>query len=325
MFDRNVVFFYDEFLLDEDMSTNIYMSGFGISYLNNLFYQTSLFDKVKSVEDEIELIAGSMPTKDSEVLISASELESIQREQEDVLGKTYSLYDIYDEEYGTAYWNLLNLYDYIGKNFTIVGVAEGDGDFYVTQSLYDSMFEDNAKYYEMGYCLLVDDDALYKDMSNLVKNDVKINDSKLKKVYEVIENVNMGRIVMLIVVFIISILTILQMVSLFSYSINDNKKTIGILRTLGVTKSDTKKIFTVECIVLSMISFAVAIAVGLVLTGILNDIISQKIFMFEGFSFLRMRVVVVVMVGLINCALSVLSVLVPLRKFSKIKIIELLK
>ena len=325
VFDRNVVFFYDEFLLDEDMSTNIYMSGFGISYLNNLFYQTSLFDKVKSVEDEIELIAGSMPTKDSEVLISASELESIQREQEDVLGKTYSLYDIYDEEYGTAYWNLLNLYDYIGKNFTIVGVAEGDGDFYVTQSLYDSMFEDNAKYYEMGYCLLVDDDALYKDMSNLVKNDVKINDSKLKKVYEVIENVNMGRIVMLIVVFIISILTILQMVSLFSYSINDNKKTIGILRTLGVTKSDTKKIFTLECIVVSMISFAVAIAVGLVLTGILNDIISQKIFMFEGFSFLRMRVVVVVMVGLINCALSVLSVLVPLRKFSKIKIIELLK
>lgn len=90
-------------------------------------------------------------------------------------------------------------------------------------------------------------------------------------------------------------------------------------------KSDTIKIFTVECMVVSLLSFAMAFVVNIFVTSIINDFISQNVFLFDGFNILRIRFVVVLVTGIINYALSVISVLIPIRKYSKVKIIELIK
>lgn len=124
---------------------------------------------------------------------------------------------------------------------------------------------------------------------------------------------------------VITFLAILQMISLYSYSINDNKKTIGVLRTMGVNKADTKKIFTVECIVVSTISFIISIVMGIFATGIINNYIDKNVLNYDGFEFLRMRLIVVLIIGVVACLLSVISVLIPLRKYSKMKVIELIK
>jgi ABC-type lipoprotein release transport system permease subunit len=145
------------------------------------------------------------------------------------------------------------------------------------------------------------------------------------KVYSLIENVNEAKKFLIIIIVVVAFLAILQMISLYSYSISDNKKNIGILRTIGVNKSDTKKIFAVECFVVTMVSDAIALLASVLLTLALNQVISINIIELANFKFLRIRVVVVAMMAIISVILSMLSVGIPLRKYSKVKIIDLIK
>lgn len=325
LFEKNVIFLSTNTLTKKDGASSVNMSGFGVINFSNLFYQTTVYNDICSVGSEMELIAGHMPNSDNEILISQSYIEQTGKTDKDYVGNVYKLNDIYDNQYGCAYWNMLNLYDYIGENFTIVGVAHGSGDYYVTASLFDKLFEEAEMYYEKSYFLLVDENTLEDDICKLLEKGVKIKDLNLQKVYELIENIDGFNFFMLIVVAVVALLSILQMISLYSYSINDNKKTIGILRTMGVNKSDTKRIFTVECMVVSVLSFVVAIIINVFVTYGINNYITQEILQFDGFDFLHMRFIIVVITGVINCVLSVLSVLIPIRKFSKMKIVELIK
>ena len=322
---ENVILLSTEALTDKNRASSLYMSGFGVTAFSNLFYQATVYNEVRSIDNEMELIAGRMPESDNEILISQSLLEYRDQTDKEVVGNVYMLNNLYESKYGGSYWNILNLYDYMGENITIVGVIKGEGDYYVTASLYDKIFEEYKTYYEQSYYLLTDESVLEDDIHKLFKNGVKIIDSDLEKVYNFIENIDSVKIAMIIIGATIALLSVLQMISLYSYSINDNKKTIGILRTIGVNKSDTKKIFTVECMIISVLSFVVAIIISIFITRGINNFISQNVFEFDGFNLLHMRFIIVIVTGSINCALSAFSVLIPIRKYSKMKIIELIK
>lgn len=322
---ENVILLSTKALTDKTVTSGVYMSGFGVTAFSNMFYQTTIYNEIHSVEDEIELISGRMPEKDNEILISQSLLEQRSQTDKDVVGRVYKMNNLYGKQYGRAYWNMVNLYDYMGKEMTIVGVADGPGDYFVTNSVYEKIYEEYKTYCEQSYCLLIDDKQLQNDLQLLLENNVKIKEVKYDKVYMLMNTIDSMKTAMVIIVTVIALLSVLQMISLYSYSINDNKKTIGILRTLGVNKSDTKKIFTVECIAVSVSSFAIAIIINVFITHIINSIISQQIIELDNFCFLRMRFIVVLVTGVVSVVLSIFSVIIPLRKYSKIKIIELIK
>ncbi len=325
LLEENLLFFSTNALTDKTVSSKIYMSGFGVTKFTNLFYQTTVYNDICSTDDVLELVAGRMPEKDNEILISEYWLELEGKKSEDYIGKEYKLINIYEEQYGYAYWNMLNMYDYFGESITIVGVATGKGDYYISPSMYEKIFNEVKTYYEKHNFLLVDDSEIEEDIFNILNNDVKVSDTQLAKVYEMMLNIDSFKMILLVVSAVITFLAILQMISLYSYSINDNKKTIGVLRTMGVNKADTKKIFTVECIVVSTISFIISIVMGIFATGIINNYIDKNVLNYDGFEFLRMRLIVVLIIGVVACLLSVISVLIPLRKYSKMKVIELIK
>ncbi len=322
--DEDIVFLTNQFLTNNDITSKIYMSGFGVTSCSNLIYQTTVYNNVTSSDGVTELIEGRMPSKDNEILISRYLYEISCELDREVLDVTFKLEDLYKEEYGCSFWDRLNLYDYIGESFTVVGVAEGNADYYVTTSLYDKLFNEYMTYYEESNYLLVDESVIETDIFNLMESDIKIDDAQLQRVYDLIKNIDSLKMIIVMIAGAIALLSMLQMISLYTYSINDNKKTIGILRTLGVNKVDTSKIFTVECIVVSLISFTVAICFSILVTSVINDLICESVLWFD-ISILRMRFIVVLITGLVNCALSALSVLIPIRKFSKVKIIELIK
>lgn len=322
---KNLLFVSNTVLMNESELSYIYMSGFDVIRHSNLFYQATVYSDVCPADDEIELVAGRMPETDNEILISKSKIDMWEQSSEDIVGNVYKLTDFYGDKYGCAYWNMLNLYDYMGESFTVVGVAEGYGDYFVTPSLYNIMFEEFKTYNERPFYLLVDEKTFGDDIHRLMENGVKIKDPKLENVYMLIDDIDMIKVAMVIVVAVIALLSVLQMISLYSYSINDNKKTIGILRTMGVNKSDTKRIFTVECMLVSTVSFIIAIVICIFMTQGINRLLCDAFLELQDFSFLHMRLVVVLITGVVSCALSILSVLIPLAKYSKIKIIELIK
>ena len=139
---ENVIFFSEEALADKDRTDSLYMPGFGVTAFSSLFYQVTVYNEVCSVEGEMELIFGRMPKSDNEILISQEMVEFREQAVKDVVGNVYVLSNLYENKYGSSYWNMINLYDYMDGNITIVGVVKGRGDYYVTASLYDRIFHE---------------------------------------------------------------------------------------------------------------------------------------------------------------------------------------
>lgn len=309
----------------QDKAESIYISGFGVTEYSNLFYQTTVYNDICPVDGANELLEGRMPEKDSEILISSYQYEFAKELGREMIGTTHRIEDLYKKEHGCTFWDRLNLYDYIGETFTIVGVVSGEGDYYVTNGVYDKISLEYEKYYNTSYLLLINQDEIEDDIDRLFEDGIRVYDPKLQTAYDFTKEMESITFAMIVVAVIVALLSVLQMISLYTYSINDNKKTIGILRTIGVNKADTKKIFTQECLLISVISLLIAIALSLILTKAINEFISANVYNFSGFEFLDFSIGTIFIVGCINCVLSILSVVIPLRKYSKCKIIELIK
>ncbi len=321
---ENMAFFPAQVLTADD-SHGLYLPGFSVTQYSNLYYQTMVYNEIYAVSEELELVAGRMPEKNNEILISQDLLEQRNQTVDEVVGKTYTLSNIYEEKYGCTYWNEVNLYDILGEKFMIVGVAEGEGEYYVAASLYEEISKEYNAYYSKKYCLLWDEDFLRADVQAISENDIKIEGDDFEKVYSLIENINALRTGMVLMVFVLVFLALLQMISLYSYSINDSKKTIGVLRTLGIDKSDIKKIFSVECIVVSLFAFVIALGFSFFVTMGINHFIDKEILGIEEFAFLRMRLPVVFVAGAVSIVMSVLSVVIPVKRYSKFMVMELIR
>lgn len=320
----NLVLLPTEALTDKNLDSSLYMAGFGVTNYSNLFYQTTIYNEIRPVYNGMNLVAGRMPERDNEILVSQSLLES-RNQTNDILNIKYKQNDLYDSKYGVSFWNMINLYDYMGENISIVGVVDEAGEYFITTSLYNTLFEEYKTYFEPTYYMIADEKTLMNDISNISDNDIKIIDDELTKVYELIENIDYFKVFLFLFLLIIIILFIFQMISQFSYSINDNKKTIGILRTIGVTKADTKKFFIIECLIISFFSFLVAIIASIIITNVINNFVNQNILEIYNYNFLRTRLILVIIIGIINCVLSISSVIIPIKKYSKAKIVDLIK
>ena len=303
----------------------VYMPGFGVISQQNLYTQVTRYCDICAANNDTDLIAGRMPQKDNEILISDSFLELNKKTVDDLIGTSYKIDDLYAKKYGSTFWGVINLYDYIGDNFKIVGITSDDGEFFVMPKLFEELYKEYACYNNSTYMLLNNDKTINHDIHNLNNNSIKIFNHDLEQLYSLSYNVDSLAIIFIIGVGIISLLSILQMVSLYSYSINDNKKTIGILRTLGVNKADTMNIFTLECLVVSVISFFVALILNIIFIYAINKFLLDNMLINTGINFIHIRFIVILITLAVTLLLSMLSVIIPLRKYSKIKIIELVK
>ena len=326
---KDIAVFSTKALEDVNHIKSVSVPGLNVIWRNCLFDQTTVYNNVSSIDEEATLVAGRMPESDNEVVINKSWFDLWNKSYDSVVGKEYKLYELYESEYENTYWGVNNLTEYIGYSIKVVGVVDKEGteeiDYFVTNSLYKKLCSEQMMYYTNQYYLIADEEYIENDIYNINKQNIKINISELDKVYDFMNVIDKLKVILLVVCLVIAGLCVLQMISLYSYSIEDNKKTIGILRTMGVNKSDTLKIFTMECIVVSTISFVIAVLMGIIFTNVLNNMISSDIFRFEGFGILHMRFAIIVGVGLINFILSALSVITPIRKCQKMKIIQLLK
>ncbi|MBQ2981868.1 MAG: ABC transporter ATP-binding protein/permease [Lachnospiraceae bacterium] len=196
-------------------------------------------------------LIGRMPNEKHEVVISNTffydnkgELADVKEPQE-LIGKSFDLIDLYDEKYKTALTENMNLYDYLGERVTIVGVAQFDGDVLVCADVYKKLNED---YYSI-YCFETMGcySTSWKDLTkHLHETDFRIEDENIKDVYKIVDMrpVLMKYIVGVIVIMIV--LTMFLMISLISYSVKDNSKIIGILKSQGICKKDLKYIFAIS-------------------------------------------------------------------------------
>lgn len=318
---NKLIIFNDSYLVSRSLCIPL----FGLIGKNNLFYQATVENKIDVAGDDLKLVAGRLPSKDNEIVISDDRITDGILSEDEAIGYKQSLYDLSDSKYECSYWNHINLYDYVGEEVEIVGIASGTSDVYVTKNLYENIFEKYEAFYAKKYGMLYDKKTAYKDFDKLLDQDVKINDSMYSSVFDLIDGIKDFKIYLIGTMIVLFVLTLLQMISLYSYSISDNKKTIGILRTLGIDKSGVYKIYVVECVMISVISIIISSVLNCVIISSLNGFIDDELICISNYHFLNARITIMAIVTSVYILLSFLSVYIPLKKFSKKKIMDLVK
>ena len=310
---------YIEKLKKENSHKNISVSG-------NFLKSKSLFEYVNShisigdiSKAEYTDMIGNIPAKENEVVLSYDFIESV----EDIIGKSYNLKNLYSEEYGNSLSENMNLFDYLGKTITVVGIADFDGDVLVKATVYNKISEE---YYGL-YCY--DKIGYYIDkwdgiVQHMHGQSLRISDDNLKNVYMLVD---MKPVLMKYIVFILLIMTILTiflMTSLIGYSIKDNSKVIGILQAIGINKNDIKKLFMIEPIKIMIVSFCIAIPLLVMTINTINTEYSNSL-TGRVYEILPLSIPSVLIVLIITTVIGSVMTLLPLRELEKKTIIETIK
>lgn len=206
--------------------------------------------------NESNLICGKMPEEDNEILISSNmatnmAIDLIEKEFEFLQG---NYIDLYQSFYNHAYSNVLNMYDYFPEGYIIVGIYDNLDTIYEEEPqvlLKPKVFEMILdEYYDLYACsevFILSGNGISRKVFSMLNNEnIEWTDVNAKKIYRFEKSLN-NLAVYIVVTICISIVGIAFLcISLISYNIKDNSRTLGILRALGYTRMDTLRIFIVE-------------------------------------------------------------------------------
>jgi len=208
----------------------------------------------------------------------------------------------------------------------IAGVSLESDDYYTTSNILNK--DSDEKYRIEAYVLTSDIDNY-----NEFLNDYPIDGEKYLSSNSFIINISEHEYSMKIIskyVFIISLIfTLFAILLLFNFiglSINDNKKEIGVLRALGTGKKDVSKIYSIQGLLIGIISYVLSIfLLGLYAKGENNILLGgemKKVFDLElfGISFMPLMIMFIFVVVVI--ILSVISVSLRITKMKPIDAIN---
>ncbi len=129
-----------------------------------------------------------MPEADNEILVTVNMFYDHYL-RVDGLNETFRLFDIYDDKYLDQYWDSINLYDYIGSEYTVVGIVD-DSDYYnrsgyyrvdcyIREELFEKLLNERKNYYDMDYYVISDDD-MENDISSLMSGGYLIDVCRIR-------------------------------------------------------------------------------------------------------------------------------------------------
>lgn len=169
------------------------------------------------------------------------------------------------------------------------------------------------------------------DKNKLVKEIEKYNKNNSKIIYQdlgegisssidiVIKSITNAFVIFSFISLIISFFMIISMIYL---SILENKKNIGIFKSLGMKNKDIANIFKYEFVIVSIFTSLFSIISIKILT-IIIDFIINKIYNIKNFIILSFKdIFIISFISIITCILAIIK---PLKKINKKNIKELLK
>ena len=231
----------------------------GISVMSNYFFSAVMFHylsqgmKVGCDEflSESTLVAGRYPEKKGEIAISSACIEQMLQEGEaleDYIGKTYSLVDLHSESYQKPYADRINLFDYLGEEVCVVGIADTPhAEVLIAKEDFESLFADYMKYYYEDELLIRLQEGNWNAvMAKIHKLGYQVTDPMVSDIYLIghIKSVIMPYLFLGVLAMLL--LTVFLFVSLISFSVQDNRRKIGILRSLGFAGRDVQVLFAIE-------------------------------------------------------------------------------
>ena len=288
--------------IDKNIDYKMYMFNHdGVdyySYPNNNIYR------------EFNILKGRTIKNDNEVLLIVDDHNGIDSYLLESIGLNNDIYDIKD------------LVDYKYKDKTIVGIlkAKKDSVFYDSNMLityYDGSIPDTIYLYPKDYnskkhiIKHLDNykDIVYTDYSSTIKS--------------VSKNIVNSISIVLIIFSFISLLVSTIMIGIITYiNIVEKTKEIGILRSLGFSKSNVKTIFMLESVIIGLISFIISFITLFLLCIPINNYLYKLLDMKNIFVLTGSNILIILLLSIFLC---IIGSRFPLRGITKMKIVDTIR
>lgn len=278
----NVVFLNEADVMADRVENNKCISTECADFLNARYerYYTRMVNisSTKLIE-EGDILYGEYPDEPNEVLISTyyaydNGLMTMDGQFSDELfTMEFDFKDVHSG-YNNYFSDTLNMDDYFDGKVRISGVyseLDYSADYMICDDIYQKMLEDYYEKYNYDRSVLYVEAADYHDIiSHIEGYNSKIDEPSINKIYDfesMIGSIKNAIIFLLSVLIVIAIFMVYHNIYI---SISYNKKTIGVLRSIGVSKRCTMKIFLVEAIVICTLSCIFATIFGVLVMNFVN-------------------------------------------------------
>ncbi|GEM_PF-181409 len=210
-----------------------------------------------------------------------------------------------------------------GDVFIVKGIIVDDmptNDIFINNAIYSDFFQ---KYFSI--ITYVEANSLVNENNvRLIRENNYIYEASLTNgiISYIDEQGPLLRLLAFSISGLFSLFTILLFSNLISRDIVAMKKEIGLFRSLGIKMRDISKLFIFEIIILSSISLLLALMLEPLGIKLLNKITSEDA---ELLSIVAYDIRMVIGLTTITIFISLLSVILPLKKLKKLEIVDCIK
>ncbi len=292
------------------------------NYTDNIF--VSINNNAKIFDEEYQVLRGRIPANNHEIVLIINEdkeipksiLEklSLKDKYQDIIGKKYQLYlsdgMLHELEIVGVLMRINDLDDphYLGYHESLLEIVETSEldtiNIYPKNYQYKEEIIKILKIYNQEH-----EDIIYNDYAEILLDNTS-------KIIDIITYI-------LIAMVLISLIVSSIMITIITYiSVLERKEEMGILRSIGASKKDIKRIFNSETIIEGINASIIAIIATLIINYLINKIIYHYTYIRE-ITYLSNKTIILIII--ISISLTYISGLIPARIACKKRIADVLR
>ena len=313
----------------KDFVENLYSNGL-------IFFNNAVSSKYSKVKDILNI---SKKLGRNEVLMSSAEFRS--RFEEEFDPKKIDKY-IVEIESSTSYGKggPVDVY-YDGDDVTVVGVFDLPSNFESTFGIdriivfSDDFFDDYAKHQvhlDMIQLSMQDPSFKYQEFVDyLSKHEMYFYNYVAYNLYSLTPIMSLFMKIFAAILVILLALACYMVINYFSFIITTRKKDIGIMRALGISISEIRKVFVAIALKIMAIVLLIAYVLYTVGIEIFNRILSQNYLAYilntkmKKLSILNNSALNYLALLVIAVVLMTVAIIAPMKKISKINAIDVIR
>ena len=272
-------------------------------------------------------VIGSLPVKQNEVVVSYSLAEKLGLNPEDGFEpKTFDLRSVRSLK-SADYSMCFDICEYLGEQVVVVGVSSLSVDVTVTDDVYRRMAEEYSRYYFYdGF--VAEGSSFDSDLSSkiLQSGEIRVLTPDIENVYKAMDRQKELKPYLYTLLGISVVILGLLSAAMVWANAKDNHRKIGILRSLGICRSNVASVFRYEALIAGAISAAAGSVIGSVLFLFMKRNYEKNLsWDVVKVSLWRINISAILLIVLLLLILMVAGAAVAAGIVSKRKTIDLLK
>ncbi len=284
----NVVFMREEDIYNHSIESETIITE--CADVLNLKYESYFSNEIVigkvDANADMQMVYGRVPMALNEIIISeqyALENGFISDDgeySEELFTKEYEFIDIHSG-YGNYYTDTLNMRDYYGGKFKITGIYcgnEADTHYLIHDDIYSKIITDYCKKYIYDRSILYILPSDYTEVIDyLSKDNSVIVEPSINAIYEFEHLMDQFKKAVLFLLLVLITIAVFMVYYNINGSISNNRKTIGVLRSIGVSKKCTIKIFLVEAVLICVLSCIFAMMLNVTVISVVNKTVRSGV------------------------------------------------